>query len=104
MNGADTHEAAPQHTHEKSFNSQQHVLLILLKDWADVLEDVWVEEVYTAVYDVAHKCAGLFHIMQDLSEQKTFETEGKIGRSETQEGTEKGFDTSFVSSFSTMHP
>lgn len=70
MSGADTHEADPP-THEKSFNSQQHVLLILLKDWADMLEDVWVEEVYTAVYDVAHKCAGLFHVMQDLSEQKT---------------------------------
>lgn len=50
-----------------SFNSQQHVLLILLKDGADMLEDVWVKEVYTAVYDVAHKCARLFHIMQDLN-------------------------------------
>lgn len=74
MSGADTHEADPPTSpppQEKSFNSQQHVLLILLKDWADMLEDVRVEEVYTAVYDVAHKCAGLFHVMQDLSEHKT---------------------------------
>lgn len=74
MSGADTQEAdppLPPPPQEKSFNSQQHVLLILLKDWADMLEDVRVEEVYTAVYDVAHKCAGLFHVMQDLSEHKT---------------------------------
>lgn len=53
----------------ESFNSQEHVLLILLKDSADVLEDLWVKEVYTTVYDVAHKCAWLFHIMQDLERQ-----------------------------------
>lgn len=57
---------------KKSFNSQQHVLLILLKDGADVLEDVWVEEVYTAVYDVTHKCARLFHVMKDLKKEKSF--------------------------------
>lgn len=56
---------------KKSLNSQQHVLLILLEDSADVLEDVWVEEVYAAVYDVAHKCAGLFHIMHHLCEQNS---------------------------------
>lgn len=38
-----------------------------------MLEDVWVEEVYTAVDDVAHKRAGLFHVMQDLREQKTLQ-------------------------------
>lgn len=54
----------------ESFNSQQHVLLILLKDGADMLEDVWAKEVYTAVYDVTHKCARLFHIMQDLNEKE----------------------------------
>lgn len=48
------------------FNSQQHLLLILLEDCADMLEDVWVEQVYAAVDDVTHKGAGLFHIMQDL--------------------------------------
>lgn len=55
---------------QESFNSQQHVLLILLKDRADVLEDVRVKEVQTAVYDVTHKCAWLFHIMQDLIKKR----------------------------------
>ncbi len=62
-----------QHTdpHEReSLNSQQHVLLILLKDGADVLEDVGTEEINAAVYDVAHKRARLFHIMQNLNEQE----------------------------------
>lgn len=35
-----------------------------------MLEDVWVKEVYAAVYDVAHERAWLFHIMQDLVEKK----------------------------------
>lgn len=48
------------------FNSQQHVLLILLEDVSDVLEDVGVEEVYATVDDVTHKRAGLFYIMQNL--------------------------------------
>lgn len=49
-----------------SYNSQQHILLILLEDCADVLEDLRVKEVDTTVDDIAHKGAWLFHIMQDL--------------------------------------
>ncbi len=64
----------PMHSHaqiptRESLNSQQHVLLVLLEDGADMLEDVGVKEVYTAVYDVTHKCARLFHIMQDLNKK-----------------------------------
>lgn len=54
----------------ESFNSQQHVLLVLLEDSADMLEDFGVKEVYATVYDVAHKCARLFHIMQDLKKKR----------------------------------
>ncbi len=35
-----------------------------------VLEDVGIEEINAAVYDVAHKRARLFHIMQNLNEQE----------------------------------
>lgn len=49
-----------------SFNLQQHVLLVLLKDSTDVLEDVLVKQVYTTIYDITHKGAWFFHIMQDL--------------------------------------
>lgn len=59
----------PRGRERESFNSQQHVLLILLEDGADVLEDVWGKEVYAAVYDVAHKRAGLFHVVQHLNEK-----------------------------------
>lgn len=67
-NGIHMHSHAQIPTRE-SFNSQQHVLLVLLEDGADMLEDVGVKEVYTAVYDVTHKCARLFHIMQDLNKK-----------------------------------
>lgn len=50
----------------RCYNLQQHVLLVLLEDGADVLEDLWVKQVYTAVDNIANKRAGLFHIMQDL--------------------------------------
>lgn len=62
-------ENPPRWGRRESFNSQQHVLLILLEDGADVLEDVWGKEVYAAVYDVAHKRARLFHVVQHLSEK-----------------------------------
>lgn len=89
----------------ESFNSQQHVLLVLLKDRADVLEDVWVKEVYTAVYDVTHKCARLFYIMQDLRKRGTV----MISRWNSdcwlfREIRWEGLNTSFVSSFSTIQP
>lgn len=87
-----------------AINSQQHVLLILLEDGADVLKDVWVEEVYAAVYDVAHKCAGLLHVMHDLREQKSLEVAGRNGTSDRQQGGKKDFCTSLVPSFSTMQP
>lgn len=51
----------------ESTDSQQHVLLVLLKHGPDVLEDVWLQEVYAAVYYVAHERARLLHIMQDLN-------------------------------------
>jgi len=60
------------HSHtgpHRGSNSQQHVLLVLLEDGADMLEDVWLEEVYAAVYDIAHEGAWLFHIMQDLNQK-----------------------------------
>lgn len=61
-NGVHMHSQAAK----KSSDSQQHVLLVLLENSADMLEDVGGEEVDAAVDDVAHKRARLFHIMQDL--------------------------------------
>ena len=61
INGFHIH-SSPQRR-SGSFDSQQHVLLVLLEDGADVLEDLGVEEVDAAVYDIAYKCARLFHIM-----------------------------------------
>lgn len=52
------------------FNSQQHVLLVLLENGADMLKDVRVKQVYTTVDDVTDKCARLFHIMQDLHKKQ----------------------------------
>lgn len=61
----------PTHqTKKNSCNSQQHVLLVLLENSADVLEDVRSEEVDATVDDVTHKRAWLFHIMQDLTKDK----------------------------------
>lgn len=49
-------------------HSQQHVLLILLENFSDVLEYLWSEQVYSTVDYVTHKCAGLLYIMQDLGD------------------------------------
>lgn len=65
INGIRMHSQA-QIPPKKSSDSQQHVLLVLLENGADVLKDVGGEEVDAAVDDVAHKGARLFHIMQDL--------------------------------------
>lgn len=63
------HAASDPHEREKCCNLQKHVLLVLLKDGADVLEDLWVKQVYTTVDNIAHKRAGLFHIMQNLNKK-----------------------------------
>lgn len=51
-------------------DSQQHVLLVLLENSANVLKDVRGEEVDATVNDVTHKRAWLFHIMKDLKKQE----------------------------------
>lgn len=51
-------------------HSQKHVLLVLLEDGSDVLEYVWREQVYSTVYDVTDKGAGLLHIVQNLIKKR----------------------------------
>lgn len=63
-------QSGTQISERERFNLQQHVLLILLEDCANMLEDIWVKEVYTAVDDVTHKCAWLFNIMQNLNRER----------------------------------
>lgn len=65
INGIHMHSQA-QVPPKGETHSQQHVLLVLLENSADVLKDVGGEEVDAAVDDVTHKGARLFHIMQDL--------------------------------------
>lgn len=50
------------------YHSQQHVLLVLLENFSDVLEYLRSEQVYSTVDYVTHKCAGLLNIMQDLGD------------------------------------
>lgn len=54
----------------KKRDSQQHVLLVLLENSANVLKDVRGEEVDATVNDVTHKRAWLFHIMKDLKNKR----------------------------------
>ena len=62
----------------RRWDSQQNVLLVLLEDAGDVLEDIGREQVDAAVDDVAHKRAGLLHVVQDLKGQDAQEGQIKV--------------------------
>ena len=66
----------------RRWDSQQNVLLVLLEDAGDVLEDIGREQVDAAVDDVAHKGAGLLHIVQDLEQPDDEEGQIKVGTNE----------------------